>query len=54
MDEYNDKVGYLFIILSVAFIIEVLFIVNFYHLTRFKKCYDNSFKFPYCEKYQNY
>lgn len=30
------------------------FLIDYNDLSKFKKCYDNSFKFKYCEKYINY
>lgn len=54
MDDYSENIGILFIILCITSLIVLMFIISYYNLYRFKDCYDNSFKFPYCEKYKNY
>lgn len=54
MDEYNDKAGYLFIMLIVTGIIISIFIYHYIQLNNFKNCYDNKFKYDYCRKYKNY
>lgn len=55
MEEFNNEgLGYMFIILFIFTCFIVIFIVDWYDLTRFKKCYDNDFKLGYCEKYKNY
>ena len=51
-DLYYDAICYL--IFLIICVICVWFIWNYYHLQRFKSCYDNDFKFHYCEKYKNY
>ena len=48
----NKNLGYM-ALLGVALII-LFFLINYYDLMRFRKCYDNDFKFHYCEKYKNY
>ena len=53
-DEFNDKVGYLFIMLTFVAIAMGLFIYHYIQLNIFKNCYDNNFKFDYCRKYKNY
>ena len=53
MDE-NDRVGCLFILFGACLLIFIVFTVSYIRLARFKNCYDNNFKFPYCEKYKNY
>ena len=53
MDQ-EEKIGCLFILLMICFIIFIVFVVFYIRLARFKNCYDNSFKFNYCEKYKNY
>lgn len=54
MDDYNENIGILIIILIVAGNIMLLLGINYYQLTRFKKCYDNDFKLKYCYKYKDY
>lgn len=55
MEDFNNEgLGYLFIMLIAVGIMMLLFIVSYYNLYRFKKCYDNNFSFPYCENYKNY
>ena len=54
MDEENDNIGILFIILIGFSFIVIAFIYDYYNLKRFKKCYDNDFKYSYCTKYRNY
>lgn len=54
MDDYNENVGCLFIFLIIAFVFELLFVVSWYNLHRFKECYDNDFTLSYCHKYKNY
>ena len=54
MDDYNENIGCLFILLGICLIIFVIFTISYIRLARFKNCYDNSFKFHYCEKYKNY
>lgn len=54
MDDYNEKIGYLFIMLIVTAIIIGIFIYHYIQLNTFKKCYDNKFKYDYCRKYENY
>mgnify|MGYP003296286345 CR=1 FL=1 len=55
MDDFNnDGLGYMFIILFIFTCIIVIFLVNYYDLYRFKKCYDNDFIMSYCQKYKNY
>ena len=53
MDYFNNE-GYFFILLGICFIIFVIFTISYIRLARFKSCYDNDFKFHYCEKYKNY
>lgn len=53
MDQ-EEKIGCLFILLMICFIIFVIFVCSYFTLARFKHCYDNSFKFNYCERYKNY
>ena len=53
MDDFENY-GYLYIILIGFGLILLFFIINFYDLSKFKKCYDNDFNFHYCEKYKNY
>lgn len=52
MDKIEDLIIYGIIIL--LFIISIWFIYNYYHLKNYNKCYDNDFKFNYCEKYKDY
>lgn len=52
MDDYNDS--WIFIFIIICLLIFILFSVSYFKLLRFKKCYDNSFKFNYCENYINY
>ena len=54
MDDNEERIGCLFIILIIYCIIFIVFCYSCFRLTRFKKCYDNNFKYPYCEKYKNY
>lgn len=53
-DEFNDKAGYLFILLIIVGSIIGIFIYHYIQLNNFKNCYDNKFKFDYCRKYENY
>lgn len=46
------NLGYV-IILGVVLII-LFFLINYYDLMRFRKCYDNSYTYDYCNKYINY
>ena len=52
MDKIEDLIIYGIIIL--LFIILIWFIYNYYHLKIYNECYDNSFKYNYCEKYKDY
>lgn len=54
MDDYYEKIGCIFILLLIAFIIIIVFFINYYNLSKFKHCYDNEFKYQYCVKYKNY
>lgn len=54
MDEYNEGLGYLFIILGVFSLIIGIFIYNYYNLYKFKKCYDINFQSTKCVKYLDY
>lgn len=55
MDDFNNEgLGYLFIILGAVSLLIAAFILSYIRLARFKSCYDNNFKFHYCEKYKNY
>ena len=55
MDDFNNEgLGYLFIMLTIVGIMMLLFIVSYYNLYRFKKCYDNNFSYKWCENYKNY
>ena len=55
MDDYNNEnLGYLFIVLCGFTLLIMAFVISYVKLARFKNCYDNNFKFPYCEKYKNY
>lgn len=55
MDDFNNEgLGYLFIMLIIVGIMMLLFIVSYYNLYRFKKCYDNNFSYKWCENYKNY
>lgn len=53
MDQ-EEKIGCLFILSMICFIIFIVFVVSYIRLARFKNCYNNSFKFNYCENYKNY
>lgn len=47
--------NFIFVITLIAFLLLLLiFLINYYDLTKFKKCYDNNFNYPWCEKYKNY
>ena len=35
-------------------LITLFFLINYYDLMRFRKCYDNDFKLSYCNRYKNY
>jgi len=54
MNDNNENIGYLFIILLGFTLLILSFIISYVRLARFKYCYDNNFKFNYCEKYKNY
>lgn len=54
MDDYNENMGCLFIFLIIAFVLELLFVAGWYNLYKFRKCYDNNFKYAWCESYKNY
>ena len=54
MDEYKEDIGYLFILLGVVGFIILFFLISYYDLVKFKKCYDNNFNLNYCEKYKSY
>ena len=55
MDDFNNEgLGYMFIILIGFGVLILVFLINYYDLSRFKKCYDNDFKLSYCHKYKNY
>ena len=54
MEDNEERIGCLFILLIVCFIIFIVFVFSYFRLARFKNCYDNNFKYPYCEKYKNY
>ena len=52
MDE-EDKT--LIICVLCAFMCVVMaFIGSYYDLLRFKKCYENNFRYNYCKQYRNY
>lgn len=53
MDEKDETIIGIIIILIWIFI-SISFIISYLQLNRFKYCYDNKFKFDYCEKYRNY
>lgn len=48
----NKNLGFI-ILLGIVLII-LFFLINYYDLIRFRKCYDNSFKLSYCNRYRNY
>lgn len=48
----NKNLG--FIILLGMVLIILFFLINYYDLMRFRKCYDNDFKLNYCTRYKNY
>lgn len=52
--EKEEDIGYIAILITGISLIILSFIYSYFKLTRFKNCYDNDFKFPYCEKYKNY
>lgn len=54
MEEKNENIGYLFIILTGFSLVLFAFLLSYYDLYRFRKCYDNDFKFNYCQKYKKY
>lgn len=54
MNDNNENIGYLFILLGGFTLLILSFIISYVGLARFKYCYDNNFKFNYCEKYKNY
>lgn len=45
--------GVLFMLLGTALIV-LGFLIEFYNLKQFKKCYNIEFNSTYCEKYKNY
>ena len=52
---FNKKeMDRMFIILIGFGMLILVFLINYYDLSRFKKCYDNDFRLGYCEKYKNY
>ena len=54
MDDYNENLGCLLIMLVFVGVMMLLFLVSYYNLYRFKKCYDNNFSYTWCENYKNY
>ena len=50
----KESIGYLLILFGGVILLILAFIISYFRLARFKNCYDNNFKFPYCEKYKNY
>lgn len=48
----NKNLGFI-ILLGVVLII-LFFLINYYDLMRFRKCYDNDFNLSYCTRYRNY
>lgn len=54
MDDYNENLGILFLILFGFSFIVIGFLINYYHLSKFKKCYDKHFNESYCVKYKKY
>lgn len=48
----NKNLG--FIILLGMVLIILFFLINYYDLKRFRKCYDNDFSLSYCNRYKNY
>ena len=55
MDRQDEAIiGLIFITIFGFILIFISFIISYLQLNRFKYCYDNGFKFEYCEKYRNY
>ena len=54
MSDKPENLGVLFILLTITGIFLTLFIISYIGLNNFKKCYDNDFKYTWCEKYKNY
>lgn len=46
------NLGYM-ALLGVTLII-LFFLINYYDLMRFRKCYDNDFNLSYCTRYRDY
>lgn len=42
------------ILLLLTTLMIIGFLIEFYNLKQFKKCYNNNFKSKYCEKFKNY
>lgn len=54
MEDNEERIGCLFMLIGFCLFIFLVFAISYFRLARFKNCYDNDFKFPYCEKYKNY
>lgn len=46
-------IAYLLVLIG-WLMIDIGFLINYNDLIKFKKCYDNSFKYKWCEQYKNY
>jgi len=46
-------IGYILILIG-WILIGIGFLIEYDDLSKFKTCYDNSFKFKWCKKYINY
>ena len=53
-DFNNEGLGWMFIILFIFSCFIIIFLCDWYDLSKFKKCYDNDFKLNYCSKYKDY
>ena len=50
----KSEYSIILLLLCGTFLIIVGFLMEFYNLQQFKKCYYKEFKGEYCEKYKNY
>ena len=52
-ETFLEVMLYMFLVIGVC-LMGIAIIYNIIKMDRYKKCYDNNFKYNYCEKYKNY
>lgn len=54
MNDFDEGLGYLFLILAGFSLVILAFVLSYIDLYKFKKCYDINFQNTKCTKYLDY